>query len=162
MHSRALGYVGFGLLFGGTVAIGCSSSSDAKVSQASCNACAGTSYSEADCQSWGAAAGCGTTTYNATVSGCTNGCSFKDCREPPACGATAKADAGKDAALDPACGRTSDGFWTNDAPCANPGKAVINGVTRYTCPCTGGCPCNFKCGSIPLSVGGVLSNVCAP
>lgn len=161
MMERLFGVV-VALAVVGLVAPGCSSDGGGDVTEASCSACAGSSYSEADCNTWGAAAGCATSSFVATVSGCNNGCSFKSCREPPQCGATKK-DAGVvDAAVAPECANTKDGLWTSTPPCSNPGTAKINGVSYSTCPCTGGCPCNFKCGSIPLSVGGTIGNVCAP
>ena len=164
MLDRFLAFAIVGTLFV-IAAPGCSSSSTSNVSEASCNACRGASYSDANCQEWGAAAGCSSSTFVATVSGCTNGCTFKECREPPSCTARAVDAGSNDAApTDPRCAKTTDGFWSSkaDAPCANPGEAKINGVSKFSCPCSGACPCGFQCGSIPLSVGGVISNVCAP
>src|SRR5690349_5634613 len=70
--------------------------SDAEVGEASCQACAGKSYTEADCQRAGEAAGCESSTFVPTVAGCTNGCSFKNCRSVPECSSSPKptSDAG--------------------------------------------------------------------
>lgn len=139
----------------------CSDSS--KVTEASCSACAGKSYTEADCKAAGAAAGCETSTFQATVAGCTNGCSFTNCNSPPECGAGKSADAGaKDAAVDPSCAAAPDGLFSSTPPCADASEVNINGAKKFACKCTQACPCNFECGSIALSVGGVISSVCAP
>ena len=63
------------------IAVTTACSSDSTIPTASCNACAGASYSPNDCQTWGSIAGCKTSAFVATVAGCTNGCSLT----PPTC-----------------------------------------------------------------------------
>ena len=140
---------------------------DAEVTKASCEACAGKSYTEADCKRAGEAAGCETSTFLPTVAaGCTNGCSFEKCRTPPECSPptpSSTPDSGtKDAAVDPACAQASKGLFPSTPPCADSSPVTINGNTQYTCSCGQACPCGFQCGSIALPSGGTLSNVCAP
>ena len=133
---------------------------DSKIPDASCQTSQATA---ALCQEWGAAQGCKSSSYVSSPTGC----KFADCDEPPNCTTSyASKDAGvKDAGLDPAC-KTSDpegdGIFTGTPPCTTPHTLTINGVKRYTCPCSGGCPCGYQCGSIPLASGGVVSSVCAP
>ena len=139
---------------------------DAEVTEASCQACAGKSYTEADCTRAGEAAGCESSSFVPTVAGCTNGCSFKNCRSVPECNPSPKpssSDAGRtDAAIDPACTQAPKGLFPSTPPCADPSPVTINGNTQYTCKCSQACPCGFQCGSIALPTGGTLSNVCAP
>lgn len=142
--------------------VGCSG--DSEVEQASCNACSGKSFTEDDCKTAGEAAGCETSSFVATVTGCTNGCSFQNCRVAPECGGTKRADAGStaDAGRNPACETTRDGLFSVNPPCSDTSTVTINGATQYACKCGAACPCGFVCGSIPLSTGGALGNVCAP
>jgi len=137
---------------------------DSQVTEASCEACAGRSYTEADCKQAGEAAGCESSTFRPTVAGCTNGCSFKNCRTPPECSPPKPAtDAGaKDAAVDPACAQAPDGLFSSKPPCVDVSEVTTNGNTQYACKCGQACPCGFQCGSIALKVGGTISNVCAP
>ena len=138
---------------------------DGEVSQASCQACSGRTYTEADCKRAGEEAGCESSTFEPTVGGgCTNGCSFKNCRTNPECGPPKPSnDAGaKDAAVDPACAQAPNGLFPSTPPCADSSPVTINGNTQYTCSCGQACPCGFQCGSIALPSGGTLSNVCAP
>lgn len=148
----------------GLVAVSAACGSSSKVGTASCSACTGASYSADQCQAWGAAAGCQTSTFLPTVAGCTNGCSFADCDAPPQCGGSAGTkDAALDTSVDPACSKTTTGLFTVTPPCTDFTTVTINGVKNYACKCApGACPCNFVCGSIPLSTGGVVSSVCAP
>lgn len=140
-------------------------SSDSKVTEASCSACAGRSFTEADCKSAGATAGCASSTFVANVPGCTNGCKFESCNVVPECGeGTSTRDAGQtaDAAVDPACANAPKGLFSVKPPCTNVGTITINGATQYVCNCGQPCPCNFVCGSIDLPQGGTVGSVCAP
>lgn len=151
----------------GIVAVSAACGSSSNVGTASCSACTGASYSAGECQAWGAAAGCKTSTFLATVAGCNNGCSFSDCDVSPQCGGSlgtkdAALDTGADV-VDPACSKTTTGLFTVAPPCADFTTVTINGIKNYACKCApGACPCNFVCGSISLSTGGVVSSVCAP
>jgi len=157
-----------GIVVAGIVAVSAACGSSSNVGTASCSACTSASYSANECQAWGAAAGCKTSTFLATVAGCTNGCSFENCDGPPQCGGSpggkdAALDTSADVAIDPACSKTTTGLFTVTPPCADFTTVTINGVKNYACKCApGACPCNFVCGSISLSTGGVVSSVCAP
>jgi hypothetical protein len=136
----------------------------ANVPTASCQACGTTAQT---CTTAAAANGCKTSNFTPSSGSQCAGCSFTDCDEPPSCDTASYAnDAGtKDAGIDPACKTADpdgDGLFSSKPPCANPQTVMINGATSYTCPCTGGCPCGYECGSIKLSVGGFVSSVCAP
>ena len=139
---------------------------DGKVDSATCKACAGASYSASDCAAWAAEAGCARWEHLATVEGCTNGCSFEDCDEPPRCGHTASDSAIPDTTppdLDPSCNTATPGLFPDCDLCQGDCDTVeINGVTSYACGCGAPCPCGFTCGSIPLPVGGTIGSVCAP
>jgi hypothetical protein len=147
-------------------ASGCGSSS--KVGTASCSSCQAT-LSASICADLGATSGCKSSALVAAANGSCNGCSFSDCDSPPSCDGTPSPsptgsgtpDSG---AVDPKCAASDpdrNGLFTGTPPCASPHVVQINGATSYTCPC-GSCPCGYQCGSIPLSVGGVIGSVCAP
>ena len=157
---RALALVTFAL----GLAMGCGG---AEVTEASCNACAGASYSAEQCHEWGEAAGCETSSFvpGGSGSGCRNGCSFENCNSPPMCDSRTPEparDAVVDAMVDPRCERSKDGLFTFDPPCDDPDEFNLNGVRYYYCPCSSACPCGYECGSIPLSVGGTIGGACAP
>jgi hypothetical protein len=139
--------------------VACGSSSSKNVGEASCSS-SGATFTDADCQRLGSASGC----ESSSVSGA--GCSFKNCDSPPSCAPTASAaDAGSaDAAVSPRCAETTNGLWSTTPPCSDVSTTTVNGTPRYACKCSGSiaCPCNFKCGSISLPTGGVISSVCAP
>jgi hypothetical protein len=159
----------FGLILAALVGVALApacSSSGGDVEEASCQACSGATYTEADCKTWGDAAGCASSAFAANPSAaCKTGCTFKSCNAPPTCGsAFGGGDAGAttDAAVDPACSRTTNGFWSSDPPCKDTSTVTINGATQYACKCSSSCPCHFQCGSIALASGGTIGNVCAP
>jgi hypothetical protein len=98
---------------------------------------------------------------------CHNGCKFTQCQTEPDCGMldslSANDGSGGAPAVDPACAEGSgDGYFpTCDACPDHCGTITINGNTRHTCQCEGGCPCGYVCGSIELEVGGTTSG-CVP
>lgn len=153
------------VLMGSAFLLSCGESSN--VGEASCSACGGKSYTAEQCMAWGEAAGCKRATFvPGPSSGCNSGCSFENCDEPPMCGASLGSvdspDATVEVVVDPRCERSDDGLFTSDPPCSNAQEFTLNGVRYYYCPCANPCPCGYKCGSIPLSVGGTIGSACAP
>lgn len=136
---------------------------ESKVTSAQCTACVGKSYSAADCARWGAAAGCASSRFLPTVGGgCINACAFEDCDTKPECGGGPIADAAVPPDYGPECQGATGLFSSCDLCPGSCHQVNINGAIRHTCACGSPCPCGFSCGSIPLSVGGVISSVCAP
>ena len=68
----------------------------------------------------------------------------------------------QDAASADACEGANGKFDSCDMCAGDCGMNNINGEMFFTCQCGAACPCGLSCGSIPLSVGGTLGNVCAP
>jgi hypothetical protein len=130
--------------------------SDDGVSTSSCSSSAKT-LPEAECKDAGDKAGCEVS----RVAG--KGCEFERCKSAPSCPIgqptpTPTVDAGRD----PKCDRAAtNGLFSETPPCADFSTVTVNGNTQYACKC-GACPCGYRCGSIALPQGGVLSSVCAP